>query len=85
MLFCRLGNELVEYLVNLIIFLVAAVNRREQFSHPFIINVKCDQDSVNSTITSLDLKALIKLEISKLVTTQTYDFKMHQVNLYLFC
>lgn len=61
---------------------VAAVNRREQFSHPFIINVKCDQDSVNSTITSLDLKALIKLEISKLVTTQTYDFKMHQINSY---
>lgn len=63
---------------------VAAVNRREQFSLPFMINVPRDSgECVNSTISTGPLKELIKQSIAKLLTTQEQiDFKMHQINSY---
>jgi hypothetical protein len=58
---------------------VAAVNRREQFSLPFLINIPKDSNSVNSSIKSGDLKKIIKDNIKQLLT-QNADFKMHQVS-----
>jgi len=56
--------------------------KREQFAHPFMINVPCDENSKSSTLKKADVEAHIRKSMTGILNDGDEQFRMQQVNSY---
>ncbi len=53
--------------------------KREQFAHPFMINVPCDENSKSSTLKKADVEAHIRKSMTGILNDGDEQFRMQQV------